>query len=130
MLSVWRIAIATCKMVELTQDDNCVIPRWQLIKDQLSNLSFKEFQERSATQKAVILDVRRADEIQEGRLPEAIHIDYFSADLVDQLEVLDHDVPYFVYCRSGRRSLRVCALMRNAGFKEVHNLDGGLISRP
>lgn len=117
-------------MVELTQEDNCVIPRWQLIKDQLSNLSFEEFQERSAIAESVIMDVRRVDEIHDGKFPKAIHIDYFSADLVDQLEVLDHDVPYFVYCRSGRRSLRVCALMRNAGFKEVHNLDGGLISRP
>ena len=39
---------------------------------------------------------------------------------------MDTTAPYFIYCRSSRRSVRACTLMRNGGFQELYNMDGGL----
>ncbi|MBK7908795.1 MAG: rhodanese-like domain-containing protein [Bacteroidetes bacterium] len=35
--------------------------------------------------------------------------------------------PYLVYCRSGRRSAAAMQQMKDAGFTNVTNLDGGIM---
>ncbi|RMD73776.1 MAG: rhodanese-like domain-containing protein [Bacteroidetes bacterium] len=74
----------------------------------------------------VLLDVRRPDEFAMGHLPGARNLDYLGEPFIDELEQLDPDKTYLVYCNSGRRSLRTCVLMKNGGFRHVFNLDGGL----
>ena len=81
------------------------------------------------TPDSVLLDVRTKEELSDVIDHLAVHIDYLSPDLADHIEVLDPNKSYFVYCRTGRRSIRVCTLMRNAGFQKVYNLSGGLISK-
>ena len=107
--------------------DACEINRWELLRRQLNNLDQQHFQELvQAAPDAIVLDVRTQSEFEAGHLPAAIHMDYFGSDLIEQMDALDKNKPYLVYCRSGRRSVRVCVLMRNSGFKEVYNLDGGI----
>jgi rhodanese-related sulfurtransferase len=47
---------------------------------------------------------------------------------LDKIEDLEKGKSYLVYCRSGRRSIRVCTWMRNGGFdnQKIFNLDKGL----
>jgi rhodanese-related sulfurtransferase len=107
--------------------DACEINRWELLRRQLNNLDQQHFEELvKAAPDAVILDVRTQSEFEAEHLPGAIHMDYFGPDLIEQMDALDKTKPYLIYCRSGRRSVRVCVLMRNSGFKEVYNLDGGI----
>ena len=79
---------------------------------------------------AVLIDVRTPQEYDGFHFDDAINICYFAEDLCDQLEALDKDKTYLIYCRSGRRSIRVGTLMRNSGFdaQKVYNLDGGLVA--
>jgi rhodanese-related sulfurtransferase len=37
------------------------------------------------------------------------------------------DKPVFVYCRSGARSRKAAAILADAGFTEIYNLDTGII---
>ena len=107
----------------------CKTPLWQLLKSKLNNLDAAKFKEKITTEKKIILiDVRRPDEFVKGSLPDAINISYLTTDLWDKLEVLDKTKKIFVFCQSGRRSIRVCTLLRNGGFDNdsVFNLDGGL----
>ncbi len=107
----------------------CEIPRWQLLKSQLENLDPVAFKDRlRSTQKALLLDVRTAEEVQEFSLSHAFHLDYFAEDFLDRLESLDRDTAYFIYCRTGRRSVRTGILMRNWGFSHLINLEGGLVA--
>ncbi|MCB0571254.1 MAG: rhodanese-like domain-containing protein [Phaeodactylibacter sp.] len=76
----------------------------------------------------ILIDVRTPEEYRNAHLPGAINISYLSPILWEQLEQLDDKIRYFVYCRTERRSMRVCMLMQNGGFKQVYNLDGGLIA--
>ena len=60
------------------------------------------------TGQAVIIDVRTAAEFENRHLQNAINIDYLSYDFWDRLEILDTDRNYYIYCLSGRRSIRAC----------------------
>jgi len=107
--------------------DVCQTPRWELYKRSLKNLSIDDFIKSATTlPSAVILDVRTLEEYKSGHLADAMHIDYLSQDLSDQIEKLDSTKDYFIYCRTGRRSLRMCMILRNAGL-EVTNLEGGIV---
>ena len=74
---------------------------------------------------SVVLDVRTLDEVSEGVIPGAIHLDIFMGQgFLDGLEKLDKSKNYFVYCRSGNRSGQACAIMQSVGFETAHNLVG------
>ena len=72
----------------------------------------------------VVIDVRRPDEFAGGHIPDAINID--SADFSEHLDALDRNGTYLVYCQRGGRSAGVRELMREAGFREVYEIEGGM----
>ncbi|MGC1631232.1 MAG: rhodanese-like domain-containing protein [Gelidibacter sp.] len=75
---------------------------------------------------AVIIDVRTQEEVNEGYIPNAIHLDiYKGQEFIDAIEKLDPDKSYYVYCRSGARSGQACAIMNQLGFEKAYNLMGG-----
>ncbi len=77
---------------------------------------------------AVILDVRTLAEVEEGIIPNAIHIDIYNGQgFIDELEGLDKTKNYYVYCRSGNRSGQACSIMEQMGFENSYNLIGGII---
>lgn len=77
---------------------------------------------------AVILDVRTDNEVEEGKIPNAIHIDiYRGQDFISELEKLDKSKNYYVYCRSGNRSGQACKIMSQLGFANSYNLMGGML---
>jgi rhodanese-related sulfurtransferase len=90
----------------------------------------EEFKSKIDTKDAngIILDVRTPDEISTGVIPGAIFLDYFQKDFEKQVAKLDPSKTYFVYCASGVRSGETVQLMKKNGFKEAHNLKGGLTS--
>ena len=107
--------------------EQCNIPRWQLIKGMHNNLSLEDFvQGYQKDKNALCLDVRTKQEYDFWHLPDAINFDYLSKTLADDLEKLPENKTYYIYCRTSRRSLRVCQLMRNMGFKEIYHLDDGV----
>ncbi len=113
----------------MKNDKSCKTPRWRMLKSQLNNLSAQEFISATKTfEDAMIIDVRRENEYKIGHIPNSIHMDFFADDFLDKIENLEKGKDYLVYCRSGRRSIRVCTWMRNGGFdnQKVFNLDKGL----
>lgn len=75
---------------------------------------------------AVVLDVRTPEEVAQGIIPNAIHIDIFKGQgFIDELKELDKTKTYFVYCKSGGRSGQACAVMNQLGFDNAYNLLGG-----
>ena len=71
-------------------DKTCEIPRWQLLKQQIVNLSPSDFKRSvEMDQHAILVDVRTGPEWQSGSLAEAIHIDYLSEGFLDVIEKLD-----------------------------------------
>ncbi|MCX2836685.1 rhodanese-like domain-containing protein [Salinimicrobium sp. MT39] len=93
----------------------------------MKELNQEEWREKIAQDdKAVILDVRTEEEIEEGYIPGAKMIDiYKGQEFIDEIEKLDKDKNYYVYCRSGNRSGQACAIMDQKGFGNTYNLIGG-----
>lgn len=95
----------------------------------MANLSQVEWIEKlEKDQNAVILDVRTLPELYEGIIPNAIHLDiYKGREFLDELNKLDKNKNYYVYCRSGNRSGQACSIMEQMGFQNAYNLLGGML---
>ncbi|MEM1356577.1 MAG: rhodanese-like domain-containing protein [Bacteroidota bacterium] len=105
----------------------CPIPRWQLLKQQLNNVDPEEFDRlRAAAPTGSVIDVRTEEEFAAFHLEGAVNYNYLGPNFLEQMEALDPNREYLVYCRSGRRSVRACTLMRNAGITQLVHLDGGI----
>lgn len=73
----------------------------------------------------IILDVRTPGETAEGKIPNAIEIDFNGGDFEKKIEKLDKDKPVYIYCAAGGRSKKAQSIMQEKGFKETYNLLGG-----
>ncbi|MBB5353646.1 rhodanese-related sulfurtransferase [Haloferula luteola] len=74
-----------------------------------------------------ILDVRTAEEWQEGHLDHALHADIQRDDFVAIAKAqLDPEKPVVIYCKSGKRSARASNRLEEAGFQQVIDLKGGM----
>ncbi|MFK7049290.1 molybdopterin biosynthesis protein MoeB [Flavobacterium columnare] len=75
---------------------------------------------------AVVLDVRTADECSNGIIPNAINIDIYKGQgFIYQVDELDKNKNYYVYCKAGGRSAQACEIMNQMGFNITYNLIGG-----
>ena len=75
---------------------------------------------------AIILDVRTPEEFETSRIPNSKNIDFYNPqNFMLEIEKLDRDNSYYVYCRTGVRSANSCQLMNELGFDKVYNLLGG-----
>ncbi len=76
----------------------------------------------------VVLDIRTAEEYSAGIIEGAINIDFYGSDFADQLNALDKDVHYVIYCRSDSRSGQAMETFADLGFEEVTEIDGGIVN--
>lgn len=77
---------------------------------------------------AIILDVRTAKEYADGHLADAQNIDFLDTKAFKKgIKKFDKSHTYYVYCRSGRRSLGACFKMQKQGFK-VFDMEGGILN--
>jgi phage shock protein E len=74
----------------------------------------------------VVLDVRTPEEFASGHLAGAVNLDFYAATFSIDLTALDAEVPYILYCRAGNRSAEAREMMRSFGFREVHEIAGGI----
>lgn len=56
-------------------------------------------------------------------------IDFKNANFQTEIARLDRSAKYFVYRRSGKRSVQASAIMARLGFTNVSDLDGGITAR-
>ena len=94
-----------------------------------TNLSPIEFSNKiSESPEAVILDVRTPQEFSEGHIENAKNADWNGNQFELQIAKFDKTKPLFVYCLGGGRSASASSKLRSNGFKEVYELDGGIMN--
>lgn len=91
------------------------------------NLSATEYKTVDKTD-AIILDVRTQREYDGGHLEGAVMIDIYQKSFKDDINKLDKNTKYFVYCKTGIRSRNAVNYMLQSGFKNVCDLNGGINS--
>lgn len=77
---------------------------------------------------ALVIDIRTAADFKNGHIKGAK-----SAPLSEFASKIDNfssykDKPVLIYCNSGNTATRAIKLLKNAGFEQVNNLQGGIIA--
>ena len=93
-----------------------------ILKGDLEMVNYDEFWDFVKENDAVILDVRTSKEFSGGAIEGAININV--DDLRENLQNLDKNKVYAIYCQVGLRGYLANRIMRNNGFRAV-NLNGG-----
>jgi rhodanese-related sulfurtransferase len=88
-------------------------------------VSPQEFQKLMNEKNTIVLDVRTPEEVSEGKIPNAINIDFYSGTFEQEVSKLDKNKTVLVYCRSGRRAANAAEILTKKGYKVV-NLEGGI----
>ena len=77
--------------------------------------------------KAFFIDVRTKEEYEESHIPNSTLMDIKDPkSFIEEIENLDKDLNYYVYCHSGVRSVQACQIMKTFGINNVYNLLGGI----
>lgn len=75
------------------------------------------------TDGAILLDVRTAEEYNEGHIPGSINLPL--QEIQNAPDVISNlDAPLFVYCLSGARSQQAAAFLSRTGYTNVRNIGG------
>lgn len=74
----------------------------------------------------VLLDIRTSAEVEAGHLSGAAALDFRSDLFRDDLAVLDRDLVYLIYCRTGNRTGQTYQIMEELGFERVYDMGGGI----
>lgn len=83
--------------------------------------------EIKSSKKPQLLDVRTPTEYTEGHIDNALNIDWQGSHFEHEVQKLDKNKAVYVYCRSGKRSLKASEKLAELGFKKIYNLDGGFL---
>lgn len=75
-----------------------------------------------------LIDVRTQDEYGEDHLETAQNICVTDDDFKEKVAKLDKAEPVYLYCRSGKRSARAAQIMKEMGFKEIYDMEGGFLN--
>lgn len=94
--------------------------------DGVQVLDVAKYEKIMAQPDVQLVDVRTPEEFSEGHLENAINIDVTADDFDAKVASLDKDKPVMVYCKSGGRSAKASARLKELGFKTITDLEGGI----
>ena len=86
-----------------------------------------EFEQKLKQSEIQLIDVRTPEEYADGGITGSVNLNYNSADFEQRIGQLDKNKTVLVYCLSGGRSGKAANQMNSMGFKEVYNMQGGLV---
>ena len=88
-----------------------------------------EFQQKvSEVGTTQLVDVRTPEEFNAGHIEGAKNFNIDDAAFESQVATLDKTKPVLVYCKAGGRSSTAAKKLKELGFQEVYELDGGMMS--
>ena len=94
-------------------------------RSRIVEVSPAEAAERLKTPGAVALDVREADEFEQGALRGAVHIPRGFLEMQAAGRLPERQVPVIVYCAGGVRSALAADTLSQLGYTDVVSVAGG-----
>ncbi len=76
---------------------------------------------------AALVDVRTPNEYNQGKIGDAINVDFLATTFEEEIGKLDRDGLTLIYCRSGGRSAKALEKMKKLGFTNIRELEGGYL---
>lgn len=94
----------------------------------IKKISAKELIDLKAKSKdLVIIDVRTEPEVIRGRIPDSIHLELNRLEEDVEKLLTNKDNPVIVYCLSGSRSLEASETLERLGFRNIYDLENGML---
>ena len=90
------------------------------------NVDAAAFSAKLEQEDVQLVDVRTPQEWEQGVIGNPVKANIQAEDFEQKLAELDKNKPVLVYCASGGRSGRAMQMMKEKGFTEVYNLEGGI----
>ncbi len=91
---------------------------------QLNSADFKKLDSKGI---GTLLDVRTSSEFANGHIAEAGQLNYYAFDFRQKLLLLPKDQPVYLYCNTGYRSRKAAEILAENGYKQVYNLQHGIM---
>jgi molybdopterin/thiamine biosynthesis adenylyltransferase/rhodanese-related sulfurtransferase len=95
------------------------------VRSQVKSISVDEAAKMLEKPGPVVVDVRESDEWRQGHLPQAIGIPRGFLELRIEEKIPDRTTPVILHCASGTRSLLAARNLRDMGYENLYNLQGG-----
>jgi len=111
---------------EITADITPLEVLTPIIADISTQDAFTMIEENQDNADFIIIDVRTPAEFDSGHIENAMNLDYRSDNFSDEINNLDKDKTYLVYCAVGGRSSGALDIMGELGFIEAYNMLGGI----
>lgn len=94
----------------------------------VNTIDVKLFAEKLKTnENPQLLDVRTPEEYSVEHIGNAKNVNWNGDDFVAKVNSYDKSKPIFVYCKVGGRSAQAANKLAELGFKEIYNLNGGIM---
>jgi len=91
------------------------------------NLNSIEFNNLFESKTGSLIDVRTPSEFANGHIKGAGQLNYYAFDFRKKLLLLPKDQPVYLYCNTGYRSYRAAKILADNGYREVYNLERGIM---
>ncbi len=86
-----------------------------------------QFEQLIKKQGGVLLDVRTQSEFKNGHIANSGQLNYYALDFRKRLLLLPKDEPIYLYCNTGWRSEKAAKILVENGYKNVYNLEHGIM---
>lgn len=91
---------------------------------QVNSIEFENLIKKSS---GTLLDVRTLGEFKNGHIKNAGQLNYYDLDFRQKLLLLPKDQPIYLYCNTGYRSQKAAKILIENGYKNVYNLEHGIM---
>ena len=93
---------------------------WSLVSSDFKEKILKDY---------ILIDIRTIPEVQEWYIEWMdLNLDYYNENYAKELDKLDRDKKYLIYCRSWSRTEMTLRFMAQIWFKEVYHLEWWIVS--
>lgn len=92
------------------------------------NVGVDDFRELIANDTGSLIDVRTQQEYDNGHIENAGQLNYYALDFNKKLLLLPKNKPVFLYCNTGYRSKKAAKTLISNGYRQVYNLEKGIMA--
>ena len=119
------LSLVSCGEAQTKKDSNSSSSVEQISETNYKVVSQTEFKTLIKAGNGQLLDVRTPGEFNAGHIKNADNINFTGSDFREKVAKLDREKPVLIYCHSGNRSGKASLILKELGFKEVYDLQGG-----
>lgn len=93
---------------------------------EFEKLNVVQFKKEIQSDSVLLIDVRTPEEYKAGHIENARNWNFYDENFLSLFEEIEKDKPIYLYCKSGGRSSSAANKLTEMGYKNIHELKGGM----